>query len=82
MDHASSLRPAPIGQDRLAFLDAQAPLPALANVALAVAVIVTKWSIRRKTRKALGRLEPHHLKDIGMTKAQAWREAALPFWLD
>lgn len=77
MDHASSLR-----QDRLAFLQAQAPLPALATVAVLVAVTVTRWHLRRKTRKALGRLEPHHLKDIGMTPEQAWREAALPFWLD
>lgn len=82
MDHASPLRPAQIGQDRLAYLNAQAPLPAVATLALAVAVIVTKWTVRRKTRKALGRLEPHHLKDIGMTREQAWREAALPFWVD
>ncbi len=77
MDHASSLR-----QDRLAYLDAQAPLPALASVALVVAVTVTKWTVRRKTRKALGRLGPEHLRDVGLTKEQAWREAALPFWLD
>ena len=75
-------RPASLRQDRLAYLDAQAPLPALASIALAVAVTVTRWAVRRKTRKALGRLEQHHLKDIGMTPEQAWREAALPFWLD
>jgi len=77
MDTPSTLR-----QGRLAYLDAQAPLPAAATVALVVAVTVTRWTVRRKTRKALGRLEPHHLKDIGMTKEQAWREAALPFWID
>lgn len=77
MENPSSLR-----QGRLAYLDTQAPLPAVAAVALVVAVTVTKWTVRRKTRKALGRLEPHHLKDIGMTREQAWREAAMPFWLD
>ena len=77
MDHASSHR-----QGRLAYLDAQAPLPALASVALAVAVTVTRWTVRRNTRKALGKLADHHLKDVGLTKQQAWREAALPFWLE
>ena len=82
MDHVSSLRHGSARNDGLAFLDAQAPLPALARAALAVAVTVTKWSLRRRTRKALARLEPHLLEDVGLTKHQAWREAALPFWLD
>ena len=77
MDHPSSLR-----QDRLAYLDTQAPLPALASVALALAVTVTRWTVRRKTRKALAKLGAHHLKDVGLSKEDAWREAALPFWRD
>ena len=56
--------------------------PTTRLLVLVVAVSVTRWTVRRKTRRALGRLERHHLKDIGMTPEQAWREAALPFWLD
>jgi uncharacterized protein YjiS (DUF1127 family) len=77
MDHGHSLR-----HDALAYLDTQAPLPALAVVALRVAVTVTKWSTRARTRKSLKNLDPHILKDIGKTPEEAWREAALPFWRD
>ncbi|MGH1452953.1 MAG: DUF1127 domain-containing protein [Paracoccaceae bacterium] len=57
-------------------------LPALARVALAVAVTVTKWDARYRTRKQLARLSPEQLDDIGMTRGQAYTEAARPFWRD
>ena len=34
----------------------------------------------RRTRKALDRLEPHLLRDIGLVDHEAQAEAARPFW--
>lgn len=38
------------------------------------------WSARRRQRQALSELDDHILKDIGLTREQAQREAARPFW--
>lgn len=41
------------------------------------------WSMRRSTRRALGKIaewDPHLLADIGLSRAEAFREAAKPFW--
>ena len=40
------------------------------------------WAERRAQRKTLGELaqDRHLLQDIGLTRAQALREAAKPFW--
>ncbi|MCA1492339.1 DUF1127 domain-containing protein [Ensifer sp. NBAIM29] len=35
---------------------------------------------RRRSRLALGELSAEQLKDIGLTEAEARREAAVPFW--
>lgn len=77
MDHGSEIR-----HGRLLYLDTQTKLPALAELALRAAVTVTRWTERARTRKALKRLERHHLDDIGKSRHEAWREAALPFWLE
>ncbi|WP_103258012.1 DUF1127 domain-containing protein [Tabrizicola aquatica] len=34
----------------------------------------------RRTRKALGRLDPHLRRDIGLTDHEARAEASRPFW--
>lgn len=75
MEHGNTYR-----HDRLAFLDTNRPLPALAEVALVVAVTVTKWRMFRNTRRALRDLPDHLYKDIGITKTQAQIEAEKPFW--
>lgn len=31
-------------------------------------------------RRALAKMAPHQLKDIGVTRAQAYEEAARPIW--
>lgn len=77
MDHDPAIR-----HGRFTYLETQMPLPAMAELALRVAVVVTKWSRRARTRQALDRLNPDQLKDIGLTPEEAWREAALPFWRD
>ena len=61
-------------------LDKQAKLPVLATVLVKAAVIVTQWSTLYRTRQALSQLEPHILDDIGVTPADAAREAERPFW--
>ncbi|WP_084811192.1 DUF1127 domain-containing protein [Ensifer sp. BR816] len=35
---------------------------------------------RRRSRLALGNLNADELRDIGVTEAEARREAAMPFW--
>ena len=42
-----------------------------------------RWSLfwcRRHTRKALLRLTPEQLKDVGLTREQAREEGLKPFW--
>ena len=75
MDHNTTYR-----QDRIAFLNAHASIPAVAEFAVFVAVTLTQWSERRKMRAALRHLPDHILKDIGVSKAKAETEAEKPFW--
>jgi uncharacterized protein YjiS (DUF1127 family) len=44
--------------------------------------VLQLWIDRRSQRKTLGALveEKHLLDDIGLSRAQALREAAKPFW--
>ena len=44
--------------------------------------VLQLWIDRRSQRTTLGELvqEKHLLADIGVTRAQALREAAKPFW--
>lgn len=65
---------------QLALLNSQAQLPTLARVAVTVAVLVTKWDMNWRTRKALGRLEPYQLDDIGLSPRKAAREANKRFY--
>jgi uncharacterized protein YjiS (DUF1127 family) len=50
-------------------------------VVFAVAVQVMTWETRYRTRKSLRDLDDHVLKDIGLSRAEAQKEAARPFWL-
>ena len=65
---------------QLSLLNAQASLPKLAQICVIAAVAVTVWDMRRKTRKSLARLEPHSLRDIGLTPGMAQAEAAKLFF--
>ena len=51
---------------------------ALAHIARTIAL----WFARRRQRRDLAELDEHLLKDIGVTREQAAREAAKPFWLE
>ncbi|MEL6640155.1 MAG: DUF1127 domain-containing protein [Pseudomonadota bacterium] len=65
---------------QLALLAAQSELPALARIAVTVAVVVTKWDMNWRTRKTLAKLEPHELSDVGLTPQEARREANKRFY--
>lgn len=66
----------------LIHLSQRQSLPTLAQLAVSFAVLVTKWDVRRRTRRALATLEPHLLEDVGLTSDQALSEAYRPFWRD
>ena len=66
---------------QIAYLGGQSHLSPLAVVALRVAVTVTVWSERRRTRLHLKHLDDHLLRDIGLDRLTAQREAGRKFWL-
>jgi uncharacterized protein YjiS (DUF1127 family) len=66
---------------QIAFLGAQSKLSPLAVVALRVAVTLTHWSTRRRTRIQLNHLDDHLLNDIGLDRLSAQKEANRKFWL-
>ena len=65
---------------QLALLAAQTELPAMARIAVTVAVMVTKWDMNWRTRRSLAKLEAHQLSDIGLTPDEARREANKRFY--
>ncbi|KJZ20210.1 DUF1127 domain-containing protein [Loktanella sp. S4079] len=65
---------------QFAALSSQPTLPLLAIVAVRFAVAVTKWDVRRKTRRHLRNMPPYLLNDIGLDAYTASTEAAKPFW--
>ncbi len=64
----------------LHYLQSRRNLPPMGMLALRIAVVLTKWDQRRRTRKALYNLSNSDLKDIGLTRDQANTEAGRPFW--
>lgn len=42
--------------------------------------VVALWLRRRRGRKALAGCDVRLLRDVGITRAQAERESAVPFW--
>lgn len=49
-------------------------------LATRLAGLLRLWTLRASERRALARLDDHALADIGMSRAEARREAAKPFW--
>ncbi|WP_407682138.1 DUF1127 domain-containing protein [Pseudodonghicola flavimaris] len=45
-----------------------------------IKTVVGLWFFRRRTRQQLSELDTHLLEDIGVTHAQAQKEASRPFW--
>lgn len=64
----------------LAYLSAQTAMPAASVMALRVAVTLSKWATRRRTRLALAQLSDDQLRDVGLTPAAAFTESRRVFW--
>ena len=56
--------------------DLSPPVGVLRKIAQTVAV----WSARSRQRRALSRLDGDRLRDIGVNRYDAQREAEKPFW--
>lgn len=67
-------------EDHLAYLMAQNRMPAASVIAVRVAVKVSQWATRRRTRLALAQLTVHQLRDVGLTPSEATRESRRVFW--
>lgn len=64
----------------LMLLTASPRLPLIAAIAVRFASVVTQWDHNRRTRCDLKSLDGHILNDIGVSPAEARKEAARPFW--
>ena len=64
----------------LAYLNEVKEMPTVAVLAVEFAVCVSKWTTRRRTRRALKQLSLWQLADVGLTPEQARDEAAKVFW--
>ncbi len=58
-----------------------AALPRFGSVSVLARLIVT-WRNRRTARQSLMRLDDHMLRDIGLDRQTANREASRRFWQD
>lgn len=58
---------------------AAAPSP-LSQVLMTLAVTVSVWETRSKTRRALREMEPARYADIGLSTAEVLREVDKAFW--
>lgn len=47
---------------------------------IAVIATLVLWLDRGRSRRALAMLDEHQLRDIGVTRVDAERESAKPFW--
>ncbi|MDX6750888.1 DUF1127 domain-containing protein [Geminicoccaceae bacterium 1502E] len=50
------------------------------GIARELADLVLLWLERYRQRRDLAGLDDHLLKDIGISRADAWQESAKPFW--
>ena len=66
----------PPAQPYSAWRRKRAPIHPLA----AAWMLVASWIERTRQRDALAALDDHSLRDIGITRAEAEREARKPFW--
>ena len=46
----------------------------------AIAAAVSLWLERSRSRRALAAFDDHQLRDIGLSRADAWRESSKCFW--
>ena len=56
-------------------------IPEKQKITLNLLSTIQMWQARSKTRAALGQLDTHQLKDIGITAKQAVEESKKYFWM-
>lgn len=56
------------------------PMSALASQLHMVLQLVGRWHMHRLERQRLLRLDDSALKDLGLSRADAYREGLKPFW--
>lgn len=66
--------------ETLIYLRETKSLPIVSVWAVEFAVIVSKWTTRRRTRLALRQLTAQQLRDVGLTPDQASDESEKVFW--
>ena len=69
-----------MAQSNMSFLASRPAMPVMAHLAVAFAVLITKWSQRQHTRKHLRHLTVQQLDDVGLSPFEAHNQANLPFW--
>jgi len=56
-------------------------IPTLAVVLIWAANVISVWSYRKRSRNALTQLDDHRLRDIGVSREDAHKEALKRFWM-
>ena len=54
----------------------------LSDIFLSLVTLLQSWFVRAQERRMLLQLDQRMLKDIGITRVDAAREAMKPFWRD
>lgn len=52
----------------------------IAGLAASCLAEMRRWAERRRERAALSQLDERMLKDIGISRSDAWQEIHKPFW--
>jgi uncharacterized protein YjiS (DUF1127 family) len=47
----------------------------------AIAATISFWRQRSRSRSLLATLDDHLLRDMGLSRVDAWRESDKPFWM-
>ena len=67
-------------QSLLSELAQMQTLPVMAHWTLVLTVVLCKWRHNHRTRIKLAGFTDDQLRDIGITRAQAYEESKQPFW--
>ena len=78
---ASAARSKNIRQGKVATQRPVQPRHWMASAAARFAMLVCRWSGRRRQRLDLAALSDWQLRDLGLTRDAAMEEARRPFWL-
>lgn len=66
--------------EQLSALQSRVAIAPLSRLAVAVAYTLMIWDERYRSRRAILEMTPDQLEDVGLSKSEALREAATPFY--